>query len=518
MSHAEAVRPAPSPPAMQLQARSLALLVCPLLSAPALAQLQLDKSGGGLPGVAQFALSGGGAGEAYVILPSLVETPTAAPTGAQLAIGLDLLDVAIGWPGFVGLLDGSGSASALLPLPPTAGLAGITLSVQGVAGNPALSEASNLVRLTPQLVDTFSNTLGAPVLPVVGGAIAPLADGRLELVGGSGPLGQIYDPDLEEFELGGLSFGVGLLSQSTTLDDGRILFTGGLGLDGQPSANAAVYDPADGTTTEISMSVPRAGHGASVLGDGRVLLTGGFSALDISDLLTLLSGVQASSEFFDPNTNTFVSGPNMLEPRALHTQTPLANGGALVAGGLTLIPLVNLPIVSATAYEFSPGLGTFGLPKFFAGARLGHAATLLDNGRVLLCGGLSIDFGDFFTTFDPLELSVGALDDCLEYSTGFFGGFDVKPGLSSGRAFASALSLGGGEALIAGGLELVLDLQDPLASQFVLLDDADRYSGGALQPSGNMQGARLLPVLQGLDDGTVLVVGGGPLEAEVFQP
>ena len=137
---------------------------------------------------------------------------------------------------------------------------------------------------------------------------------------------------------------------------------------------------------------------------------------------------------------------------------------------------------------------------------------------MLLCGGVSIDFGEFFTTLDPLELSFGTLDDCVVYTPGFFGGFQSKPGLSAGRALPTIHALPGGQALIAGGTDFVLDLGDLLASQFTALSDADRYAGGSLGPTGSMQAARLAPVMHTLDDGTVLVVGGGPIEAEVYQP
>jgi hypothetical protein len=493
-------------------------LLCALLASASDAELRLAKSGGALPGTTTFALTGGGAGELYLLVPALSEAATVAPTGVALQVPLSLLPYTLAWPGFLGFLSGAGGASIALPLPDLASLVGVTISVQGVAGTPLLTEASNLVRVTPQAPGTFAATLGSPPLPIAGGAIAAQADGKLQIVGGSGPAAQIYDADREEFELGGLAFGVGLLSQSTALADGRILFTGGLGPAGQPTNAAAVYDPATGTTVELAMAAPRAGHGATLLGDGRVLVSGGFGALDLTDLLALFAGIQSSTELFHPATMSFAAGPAMLEARALHTSTPLASGGALVAGGLTLIPIVGLPIVSSTAYEFTPALGLFGLPKVFSGGRLAHSGALLSDGKVLLCGGVSIDFGAFFTTLDPLSLSIGTLDDCVLYTPGLFGSFATKPGLSAGRAFPTIHPLPGGEALIAGGADLLLDLSDLLATQLLLLADADRYAAGALAPTGAMQAPRLTPLMHTLDDGTVLVVGGGPLEAEVYQP
>ena len=76
--------------------------------------------------------------------------------------------------------------------------------------------------------------------------------GDFLFVGGSGPVAQRYSERLEEWELAGASFGVGLLAQTTALPDGRVLFTGGLDLlTGQPTDAAAIYDPATQTTTPL---------------------------------------------------------------------------------------------------------------------------------------------------------------------------------------------------------------------------------------------------------------------------
>ena len=487
------------------------------LTASAAAQSpELSKFGGAAPGTTTLSLAGT-PGELYVLVLGTSEAQTVLPSGATFDVSLDLLSLSFALPGFIGVLDGAGAAGASLALPASPALLGLTLSFQAASG-AAVNKVSNLVRVTPQAPGTFAGALSDPTLPIVGGAVATQSDGLLQLVGGSGPLAQTYDPDREEFDLGGVTFGVGLLSQSTALADGRVLFTGGLGQDGQPTAVAAVYDPADGSTTELAMGAPRAGHGATLLGNGTVLVTGGFAALDLTDILGLFQGLLASSERFDPTTMSFSAGPAMLEPRALHTSAPLANGGALVAGGLTLIPFVNLPSVSATAYEFSPGLGTFGLPKFLPGARLAHSATLLDDGRVLLCGGVNIDLVTFLTSLDPLDITISTLDDCVTYKPGFFGGFSGAGTLSSPRAGAGMVALPGGRALVAGGFDLVLDPGDLLSSSFVAQDSADLFASGAVTPTGAMQSARMQPVLHVLDDGTVLVVGGGATGAEIYQP
>ena len=173
------------------------------------------------------------------------------------------------------------------------------------------------------------------------------------------------------------------------------------------------------------------------MGNGLVLITGGLLSFDLSDPLSLLTGIQNTSEFFNPATNTFTAGPVMLEARALHTSTTLTSGQVLIAGGLTLLPIVNLPTVSSTSYLFNPSAGNFGLPTFFTGPRFLHSATALDNGKVLLAGGLSLDLSAFLQSGNIADIVIGTREDCLVYTPGvFFGTFATVPGMQVGRAGA----------------------------------------------------------------------------------
>ena len=48
---------------------------------------------------------------------------------------------------------------------------------------------------------------------------------------------------------------------------------------------------------------------------------------------------------------------------------------------------------------------------------------------------------------------------------------------------------------------------------------ADVYTvGQGVAPTGSMASERVQPLLAELADDTVLIVGGGPLEAEIYQP
>src|SRR5262249_18383722 len=148
---------------------------------------------------------------------------------------------------------------------------------------------------------------------------------------------------------------------------------------GQPQTTCMVLDPATLSCTQYQMTTPRAGHAAAVTSKGEVLISGGFTNLDFSDLTALFSGITDTSELFDPVAGTFRAGPTLLEPKALHSATETSDGKVLVAGGLTLVPFLNVPYVSFTAYLYNPNSDSFGIPLLFTDGRILHGATLLDD-------------------------------------------------------------------------------------------------------------------------------------------
>ncbi len=489
-----------------------------LASAPA-QTLSLDKSGGAIPGVTSWKLTGP-AGAPYILLFALNEQST--PIGPiTLDIPLDFITVSQALPGFTGVLNAMGMATPSFSLPNEPLLADLVISCQAVAINAGNPIVSNLVRVTPEVAGTFAPALNDPTVPIIGGTVATGPGGELLFVGGSGPVAQRYLSRTEEWELAGATFGVGLLSQSTTLADGRVLFTGGLGLDGQPTNAAALYDPITQTTTNLTMATARAGHGASLMGNGRVIITGGFSIFNLTDILAFLQSITGSTEIFDPVTGVFTAGPTLLEPRALHTSTSVTGGQVFIAGGLTLLPIVNIPTVSATAYRFNPSNNSFGFPSFFSGARFLHSAVALSNGKVLLVGGLTLDLSAFLTSLDPTQIVIGTRTDGQVFSPGIlgFGTFATANGMASGRAGAGVAALPNGNAVVTGGFTLTIDVP---TSTFVaaLSETTDRFVGSnnTFTPSGSMAAGRVFPVMTALPDGTILILGGGPLNAEIYQP
>jgi hypothetical protein len=505
---------------MRIRPSLLAVLVSVFIAAAgAPAQLALDKVGGALGGNTTFSLAGPGlAGQPYIIVWAENEWP-ASVMGVNFDISLAHINDSFGIPGFVGTLDGAGLASTTLPVPADPGLDSLLFSFQAAAGL-APTVVSNKMRITPAFPGTFEPALNGPMLPIAGGGTAVSADGEILFAGGSGPLAQRYLSRTEEWEAAGATFGVGLFSQTTGLADGRVLFTGGLDLaTGQPTSAAAIYDPVAQTTVPVAMNAARAGHGASLMANGKVLVTGGFATFNLTDLLGFFQGVQGTTEIFDPVAGTFTPGPTLLEPRALHTSTTLSNGHVLIAGGLSIIPFINIPTVSATAYRFNPATNTFGFPSTMNGGRFLHSAVALTNGKVLIAGGTTFDLTTFLTTLDPTTIVVGTLSNCQVYTQTLFGGsFATVAGMSSGRAGAGLAALPGGGALIAGGMILGIDIPNA-AFTFTPIASADRYaSNNTITPTGAMAAPRFLPVMATLPDSTIIAVGGGAVGAEIYQP
>jgi hypothetical protein len=196
--------------------------------------------------------------------------------------------------------------------------------------------------------------------------------------------GLLYDPGTNAWSMTGHMPELRQGSTATTLRDGRVLIVGGWGVDAEgvpvlPSVGQ-VYDPATGTFTPTrgGLTTPRYNHTATLLADGRVLIAGGAGA-DFNAVQPEL----ASAEIFDPVTGMFSPTATMSTPREMHTATLLADGRVLLTGGAISRETSSTP----TAEVFDPAAGTFVPVGSMREARTQHAATALEDGRVLVVGG-----------------------------------------------------------------------------------------------------------------------------------
>jgi hypothetical protein len=252
------------------------------------------------------------------------------------------------------------------------------------------------------------------------------------------------------------------------------------------------------------MTTPRAGHAATLLSDGRVLISGGQIESD-SGFSTL-----ASAELFDPATGRFSPTGSMTVGRFNHTATVLHNGQVLITGGGGPPGIGNSPspvsspgLASAELYD--PTKGTFTATGSMSGARYWHTATLLSNGRVLITGG-----GDGTRPLASAELYDPATATFA--STG---------SMAAARYLQTATQLANGLVLVAGGYA---DGVGSLAS--TELYDAQTAT---FRPAGSMTETRFEDTATLLNDGRILIVAGGSTDesiddaprlatAELYQP
>jgi hypothetical protein len=198
---------------------------------------------------------------------------------------------------------------------------------------------------------------------------------------------------------------------ATLLADGRVLVVGGCADPACATVlgDATVYDPVANTWTAAgSMSLPRAGHSATLLNDGSVLVAGGCAD---AACMTVLSSAEIWSE--SDGGSQFAAAPSMAAARHHHTATLLGNGEVLMAGGANptgaSIPTgeVYLPL----AHQW---IGTSAMYM----ARAFHVGVKLSDGRVLVTGGCNpatcIPFAEIFSPASLPADSDAGVDAAVE--------------------------------------------------------------------------------------------------------
>ncbi len=206
-------------------------------------------------------------------------------------------------------------------------------------------------------------------------AAVALADGRVLVAGGigGGATSEIFDPKNGTFTppaslLHARSLGASLV----LLADGRALLAGG-----EETGAVELFDPQTGVWTDTApLLTPRHFHGATLLKDGRVLVTGG-QTYAAPPLPT------ARAEIYDPKTATWKIAKKASVVRMQHGAARLANGQVIVAGGATDV----LPATDAVEL-YDPPSNTWTTVAALGEARVLHTTTMLDNGAVLVAGGI----------------------------------------------------------------------------------------------------------------------------------
>jgi hypothetical protein len=234
---------------------------------------------------------------------------------------------------------------------------------------------------------------------------------------------ELYDPAAEAFTATGSMSQPRTAAAAVLLKNGKVLVVGGASDDGALSS-AELYNPETGTFSPTgSMAEARQGPSATLLEDGRVLVAGGSS----SEVLLL-----SSAEIYDPGKGEFEATGSMTVPRRNQTATLLYDGRVLIAGGDASSGRTRSTHDSAEVYD--PEAGAFSPTGSMSDARVGHTATALPDGRVLVVGGSSYPTAELYHPWS--------------------GDFSSAGNMAESRSGCSATLLDDGSVLVVGGLEL----------------------------------------------------------------
>lgn len=316
------------------------------------------------------------------------------------------------------------------------------------------------------------------------------------------------------------------------LKNGRVLVVGGADGTSVARAQAALFDPAAGTwTATAALQTPRRLHTATLLDDGKVLVTGGTGGS------SPLSPALASAELYDPVTGAWTPAASMGQARAGHSAVLLDNRKVLVAGGTTVRSGDSVRAL-ASAELYDPATNTWSATASMADARAGHPAVLLKGGRVLVAGGFAPVSGTaeaalaFCELYDPaaatwtptgtmteprgrhpatlvsdttvLVTGGSAASDRLtaelyDLATGAWTALPDRPG---GRILHRTVPFGPGRALVIGGTS---DARDDAGYRGVLILDV---AARTWSPAGGLATGRWAFAAAVLPDARVLVTGG----------
>ena len=275
---------------------------------------------------------------------------------------------------------------------------------------------------------------------------------------------------------------------ATPLVDGRILVVGGENSSQQLSNTAEVFDPATNSWTSTQpMSRARMQLNIALLDDGRVLAVGGDGSCSVG----------GTAEVYDASTNSWSLTPSMNVPRYLPALAKLDDGRVLVVGGG---PSCSAGPAYASTELFDPGSSTWTFASPMATPRQFPLAVVLQDGRVLVIGGLTS--GSYLASAEI---------------------YDPTSDSWSGAATMPALHYGGTATVLKDGRVLVVGGYGSSTSNMAGADIYDPTTDTWIS-TGPMQARRLLQTSTLLSDGKVLVTGGlGPgfgtlSSSELFDP
>lgn len=337
-----------------------------------------------------------------------------------------------------------------------------------------------------------------PLEPRTSHTATLLSNGSVLVVGGQSTMtgailssAEIYNPVLDRWTPAGALKQARYRHTATLLASGRVLVAGGdaaADTFDTTLATAEIYDPAtDRWSTVNRLRTARAGHTATALADGRVLVVGGANFAGGRILYDI-----NEAEIFDERGLSWTSG-GLMTARVEHTATRLQTGEVAVVGGESSYPHSLVEI-------FSPATTTWRTASSLFVARRRHAAVLAPDGSLIVTGGLTAGFFgvEMNERYDPGLDRWSTATPMLKLRTGH-----------------TMVSLATGNVLSIGGGSVRRWYDEPLLSDS--LPDVESFNVAAADwssrpPLSSMAGA---VTAVALNDGQVLAVNAG--RAEIYS-
>jgi hypothetical protein len=279
---------------------------------------------------------------------------------------------------------------------------------------------------------------------------------------------------------------------ATLLRDGRVLITGGMVENGVFLDTAELFDPKSGKFEALpKMKERRVGHTASLLTDGRVVIAGGSSGREMVDGNWETIPAMAI-EIYDPAQKKFTTAGQLRVPRVSHAGVALPDGRVALLGGYKRGATLD------SVEIFDPRTGRSEDGGKLASVREGCGCALMNDGKILLSGGSRGDreLNGTYEIYDPSRKSSRTVAQ-----------------MQTPRRKHAAVLLDDGRVLIVGGSN-TRDWTGQYASAEVFDPKSNKSTAIA-----NMAKERfkITNAVVTLKNGTVLVAGG-KADAEVFEP
>jgi PKD repeat protein len=277
----------------------------------------------------------------------------------------------------------------------------------------------------PVVIDPSWSSTGSIAIGRENHTATLISNGNVLIAGGWQGSSHVAACELYDFSTGVWTSGGTLATARqdhtmTLLPNGKVLVAGGrTGFTATSSTvSCELYDPATNSWgSAASLATARCTHTAVLLGNGKVLVSGGSNGSAL-----------ASCELYDPANDSWSPAGTLNFARFLHASLLTSNGNVVaIAGGNGGSPVSSCEIYDPGSDSWIP-LGSLIQGRYY------HRASLLNDGTVLVTGG---DNGSYLASCEIYDPSNG---------TTF-----TTASLSTARRLHRATVLGDGEVLVTGG-------------------------------------------------------------------